>query len=122
MKLLFVLLVSFLSVKSFAQIDENQVIKKKIEDLLKEHPDRLSKAEPYILNQGAKVEALGAMPLSVPVKPGVYNLPQDGMPCVVPDTEGIAAMPNAVKVVKVPFRSQMPNAYKPKTEMPDVTK
>jgi hypothetical protein len=44
-----------------------------------------------------------------PQVPGVYNLPQDGTPCVVPDTEGIAPIPNASPKVTVPFESTMPN-------------
>ena len=42
--------------------------------------------------------------------PGVYALPQDGMPCIVPDTDAIAAMPNAAKDTKVPPTNRMPNA------------
>ena len=30
-------------------------------------------------------------------KPGIYRLPQDGMPCLVPETDHIAAMPNTWK-------------------------
>lgn len=40
-------------------------------------------------------------------KPGVYALPQEGMPCVVPDTEGLAAMPNATPMT-YPYRKDMP--------------
>ena len=29
--------------------------------------------------------------------PGIYRLPQDGMPCLVPETDHIAVMPNAWK-------------------------
>lgn len=59
--------------------------------------------------------------ISLPAKkkPGVYRLQQDGMPCIVPDTKDIAAMPNAFKgEAKVPFLAQpprIPNAAAPKT-------
>ena len=43
-------------------------------------------------------------------KPGVHALPQDGMPCIVPDTNSIAAMPNAAKAIPVPPANRMPNA------------
>lgn len=43
-------------------------------------------------------------------KPGVYALPQDGMPCIVPDTNGLVAMPNAAKDIKVPPANRIPNA------------
>lgn len=43
-------------------------------------------------------------------KPGVYRLQQDGMPCIVPDTKDIAAMPNAFKgEIKVPFVAKPPH-------------
>ena len=41
---------------------------------------------------------------------GVYALPQDGMPCIVPDTRSIAAMPNAAKGNSMPPANRMPNA------------
>lgn len=123
MKLPLLLLLSAVGFTASAQISNEEVIKNKLEELKKKLADSHSSA-PYNFQLGPSVRAdvLGAKPLAVPVKPGTYNLPQDGMPCIVPDTEGIAAMPNAAKVVKVPFRSQMPNAYKPKTEVPDLTK
>jgi hypothetical protein len=34
----------------------------------------------------------------------IVILPQDQMPCVIPDTKGIAAIPNAWGRVTVPFR------------------
>lgn len=42
-------------------------------------------------------------------KPGVYALPQDNMPCLVPDIKDIAAIPNAWPRPKVPFKSAIPN-------------
>ncbi len=43
-------------------------------------------------------------------KPGVYALPQDGMPCIVPYTDDIVAIPNAMPQKKaVPF-GKIPNA------------
>jgi hypothetical protein len=41
--------------------------------------------------------------------PGVYFLPQDNMPCLIPDTRDIAMMPNAWPSVQVPFKSAIPN-------------
>lgn len=42
-------------------------------------------------------------------KPGVYRLPKDGMPCVVPDTKDIAAIPNGWKgKTSVPYVSNEP--------------
>ncbi len=44
------------------------------------------------------------------VTAGTYNLLLDGMPCIVPDTHGMVAIPNAFPNVSVPFKSSMPNA------------
>lgn len=58
-------------------------------------------------------------------KAGIYRLPQDGMPCIVPDTKDIVAMPNAFKgMVKTPFMAappRIPNAVTPKP-LPDTQK
>ncbi|RYZ00234.1 MAG: hypothetical protein EOO11_02275 [Chitinophagaceae bacterium] len=51
--------------------------------------------------------------LALQVAPGTYALPQDGTPCIVPDTKGIAAIPNAAPVLQVPFSSNIPNPYAP---------
>lgn len=53
-------------------------------------------------------------PVLINPKPGVHRLPQDNMPCIVPDTKNIAAMPNAWKgAVKVPYRSNPPQIPNP---------
>ena len=53
-------------------------------------------------------------------KPGVYRLPKDGMPCIVPDTKDIASIPNAWKgSIRVPYKGKkpvIPNPSKPGTE------
>jgi hypothetical protein len=48
--------------------------------------------------------------------PGIYRLPQDNMPCIVPDTKDITAMPNLWPSVTIPFKGgKMPNpAIRPK--------
>ena len=43
-------------------------------------------------------------------QPGVYTLPQDGMPCIVPDTKDIVAIPNAFPKKVAPELGQIPNA------------
>jgi hypothetical protein len=40
-------------------------------------------------------------------RPGLYALPQDSMPCIVPDTERLAVMPNAAPMT-YPYRKDMP--------------
>ena len=44
---------------------------------------------------------------------GIHYLPQDGMPCIVPDTEDIVAIPNAWSKVEVPFIYKIPNPALP---------
>jgi hypothetical protein len=80
------------------QIDES--IRKRVEEdkarkMGPSHP--LLKLEP-LPQQQARL---------VPSKPGVYALPQDNMPCVVPDTGSIAAIPNAA-AGEYPYRKDMP--------------
>jgi hypothetical protein len=41
--------------------------------------------------------------------PGIYYLPQDNMPCLVPDNKDIAAIPNTWPNVQVPFKTNIPN-------------
>jgi hypothetical protein len=52
------------------------------------------------------------------LKPDVHRLPQDGMPCVVPDTKDIAAIPNVFKrKLSIPFTGnppRIPNPYQTK--------
>lgn len=50
-------------------------------------------------------------------KPGTHSLPQDNMPCIVPDMNATVAIPNTWKgEKKIPFKGvqpQMPNPVKP---------
>ena len=54
------------------------------------------------------------------ITPGIYSLPQDGMPCIVPDTQTIATIPNAAKREVTPQANRIPNAMPDKRKMPDV--
>lgn len=64
--------------------------------------------KPRLLPRTLDLNMLGAKAMKR--KPGVYSLPQDGMPCIVPDTNDIAAMPNAAKAIAVPPANRIPNA------------
>jgi hypothetical protein len=47
-------------------------------------------------------------------KPGVHRLPQDKMPCLVPDMNASVAMPNLWKgEIKVPFQANPPQIPNP---------
>ncbi len=41
-------------------------------------------------------------------EPGIYLLPQDNMPCIVPDVSNIAPIPNASSYFQVPKIGRMP--------------
>jgi hypothetical protein len=54
------------------------------------------------------LELLKRLSLS-PRKPGIYALPQDNMPCIIPDLSGTVAIPNLWKgKTKVPYKSSPP--------------
>lgn len=49
-------------------------------------------------------------PRVLKLQPDTHALPQDGMPCIVPDTKSIAAIPNAAKDDQTPPVNRIPNA------------
>ena len=64
-----------------------------------------------------KYDSLGNLTLSEASKapaPGIYRLPVDRMPCIVPDTRGERPIPNAWKTFSVPFSGNIPNPAVPK--------
>lgn len=107
MKLLFSLLFLTASLSLSAQVLGPDV-KKQIEESIRKRVEedkarRMGPSHPQL-----KVEPLREQQARlVPDKPGVYGLSQDGMPCIVPDTNDIAAMPNAAPPL-YPYRKDMP--------------
>lgn len=107
MKLLFSLLFLTASLSLSAQVLGPDV-EKQIEESIRKRVEedkarRMGSSHPLL-----KVEPLREQQARlVPDKPGVYALPQDGMPCIVPDSNGIAAMPNAAPPL-YPYRKDMP--------------
>jgi hypothetical protein len=73
-------------------------------------------AKPRFLPRAMDLNMLGLKAMQR--KPGVYAMPQDGMPCIVPDTNDIAAMPNAAKAIPVPPANRMPNAAPNRRPLP----
>jgi hypothetical protein len=56
-------------------------------------------------------------PVGNQVQRGVYQLPLDKMPCVVPDVRASIAIPNAWGgAVVIPFYSRIPNPALPKLD------
>jgi hypothetical protein len=105
MKQLLLLLSGFASFTT-AQAQDDQLDSPKIdaETLLRRYRQEEAKKLPadsvYSLN-----------PLLIPGngKPGVYRLPQDNMPCIVPDSAKTVRIPNVWKgPVKIPYKSKPP--------------
>jgi hypothetical protein len=46
---------------------------------------------------------------SVSIAPGIYQLQQDKMPCVVPDTKEVVAIPNVLSELKLAAVAPIPN-------------
>ena len=111
MKLLLLFAFFALSQTAFSQIDQDEVVKERLEELYREGQEG-GKVRRYSLplkpggGYGQNLESIGAR------KPGIYSLPQDRMPCIVPDTGSIVAIPNAFPTVSVPFNTTtIPNAW-----------
>ena len=112
MKLLPVLVFILLSFNSAAQVTDAD-IKARIDKSLdkKLHKNTLRSFSRGLLLPPA-MEQEGAPDLKNETrKPGVYALPDGGMPCLVPDQNAIVAIPNAAKIITLPFQGTMPNAY-----------
>lgn len=54
----------------------------------------------YILDSGERI-----------FTPGVHFLPQDGMPCIVPETVTLGNIPNAWNGKRILFNDKIPNPY-----------
>lgn len=111
MKLLPLFALCALSQTAFSQIDQDEIVKERLEELYREGLDG-GKVRCYSLplkpggGYGQNLESIGLR------KPGIYALPQDRMPCIVPDTGGIVAIPNAFPAVSVPYKpTTIPNAW-----------
>ncbi len=107
--LLFISFVGF-SVTLFAQISKED-LQKKFEDAIKNrNPTEKTFSLPQFLLIKQEQKTLQGYINGQQVTAGIYNLSLDGMPCVVPDTNEIAAMPNVFPNVSVPFKTTIPNA------------
>lgn len=83
--------------------------------------ERLQERAQQYLQKSADTTG-GKIP-NLAVVPGgkrVVALPQDGMPCIVPDTSGLAPMPNALEVTSIPPACRIPNAWSGKMKITPV--
>ena len=106
MKLLFLLSFCCLFLIGLSQISEDFIIKNQLKST-KEIQKILTNENLHLNRLSTKVSS----PLYlVNPEPGIHTLPLDGMPCIVPDTKDIAAIPNAMSNSLIPFKNTMPNA------------
>ena len=110
MKLLLVFSLSACSFSVAAQVDQEEVLKNKMEELYRGGLDgeKLRRFSTPQMPGGVYQQNLDVIGSR---KPGIYSLPQDRMPCIVPDTGNIVLIPNAFPNVSVPFITTIPNAY-----------
>ena len=109
-RLLLLLLSSFLLFKGNAQDDNVNKFDFKINDGYK---SRLSNKQILEAIKDSNI-VLNNLAFLKGRKPGVYRLPQDNMPCIVPDTTKTVRMPNAWKgPLRVPYRSNAPRIPNP---------
>ena len=77
---------------------------KQLEEYRQKYRPNLPKTDLHTLAPNLGVEGW------VQTKPGVYALPQDNMPCVVPNTKDIAQIPNVMGLKSSVAFGQIPNA------------
>jgi hypothetical protein len=108
MKYLFVITLLFLMVYDAGA----QITSEKLKEIRSEIQKRQSITVPFDTTLALKnnFHSKNTLPQKFPL-PGVYNLPQDNMPCIVPDTKEIAAIPNVLTNKEIPFISKIPNPY-----------
>jgi hypothetical protein len=108
MKLLFLLVAIICSLAASAQTTAIELPKEKIEEL-----NLIFKGRKFT-RPGEFHKFLDSLSdvkntASLFPAPGVYNLPQDNMPNIVPDMNKVKQIPNAM-TPRTPFKSEIPNA------------
>ena len=116
MKLLFIIMFCLLSAYSNAQTNKQELSQKQADAHLKNY--RLN--QPVMIMRDTLFSIMNKNLLASGKKPGIYLL-KDGMPCLVPDTKDIAAIPNVWKGQVGTFyqsnEPQIPNPIKPNAQL-----
>ena len=120
MKVLLLLGVCAASFTASAQVTDKETLKKRVEEFNKKYKDGGMPNVP-LFKPKFQTQLASASPSLVPRKAGVHRLPQDGMPCMVPDVTEVAVIPNAATKVEV-FKSAMPNAVPVQPIFPEAKK
>lgn len=106
-KLLVTILIAF---SFFAKAQQPRSYKWEAIDLFSGKP--VVSSQPQI-GKDSLIKLLNGYTIAKGSPAGVYQLPIDNMPCVVPDTKTITAMPNAWKGgITIPFSTRIPNPGK----------
>ena len=98
------LIIGFSASSQTFEVDVPKVMKQS--DILKLFKNNTS---PQKIQKDSLMEKFRVSVTGKKANPGIYYLPQDNMPCLVPDTKDIAAIPNAWPQAQVPFKSAIPN-------------
>lgn len=99
-----------------AQAQDNRTITEHLQEELKDDLSLVNyHQQKYSGNDTSVIGTIKPWYLVTPT-PGIHHLPQDNMPCLVPDLNTTVAIPNAWGEIKVPFNSKtqrIPNPAKP---------
>ncbi|MCW3073241.1 MAG: hypothetical protein JWP69_310 [Flaviaesturariibacter sp.] len=120
MKILLLLAICAISFTASAQVMNQEMLKKRVEEFNNKYKDGDMPNVP-LFKPKFQTNLASASPSLVPRRSGVHSLPQDGMPCIVPDVTEIAAMPNAATKMDV-FKSSIPNAVPVQPIFPETPK
>ncbi len=71
------------------------------------------------IHQDTLIKKFQAPLVGKKIEPGIYYMPQDNMPCLVPDVRDLAAIPNGWPNVQLPFKSGIPNPGLPQQPLPE---
>jgi hypothetical protein len=119
MKLL-LLAICAASFTASAQVIDKETLKKRVEQFNKKYKHNGMPNVP-LFNPKFQTNIASASPGLVPRRSGVQTLPQDAMPCLVPDVTEIATMPNGATKADV-FNSVIPNAVPVQPLFPETPK
>jgi hypothetical protein len=120
MKVLLLLAICVASFTVSAQMIDKETLKKRVEEFNNKYKDGGMPNVP-LFKPKFQTNLASVAPSLVPRQSGVHSLPQDGMPCIVPDVTEIAAMPNAATKVDA-FKSSIPNAVPVQPIFPEAKK
>lgn len=106
MKYLLLGMTTLISSALFAQNKEEATKK---QEALQLKLNEFIASHPILKNQLLPKDSITIIPGKRTLTPGTYFLRQDNMPCIVPDTKEIAAIPNTAPSITLPFKTTIPN-------------